>query len=86
MSDLPFNDPRIFPFWIIPVPSKIPVSFGIHATSGPNGCWLQCRATYPEREKLQAAAERIGLSKGELMRRLCNDVSDYILANYPEQD
>lgn len=75
-----------FPFFIIPFPTPIPTKFGIEATSGPNGCWLQCRATYPEREKIQAAADRIGLTKGELMRRIMNDVAEYILTNVPETE
>lgn len=80
------SGPTGFPFFLIPFPSPIPVKFGIESTSGPNGCWLQCRATKPERERIQEAADRLGLTKGELMRRLMNDVATYILENFPETE
>lgn len=66
----------------LPIPTDIPYSYGIEATSGPYGCLIQCRATKKEREKIQRAAELCGVSYGTFMRRLCNDGADAIIAHF----
>jgi hypothetical protein len=58
----------IFPFLIIPIPTNLPVGYGIDSTSGPNKCLLQCRGLIKERELIQEAADRINLSYGMFMR------------------
>lgn len=63
----------------IPLPTQIPYSWGIEATSGPEGCFIQCRGTIPEREKIKRAAAVLGLSYGGFMRRVLNDTADVIL-------
>lgn len=78
--------PAGFPFFIIPFPSPIPVGFGIDSTTGPHGCFLQARGLKHERELIEKAAHKIGLSRGELMRRVCIDVAKYIIENYPDPE
>ena len=68
------------PLITIPLPTDIPYGYGIAATSGPQGCLIQARATTPERDKIQQAAAAIGVSYGTFMRRVTNDAADYVLA------
>lgn len=69
----------------IPIPTPIPYSWGIEATSGPDGCFIQCRGTVPEREKIKTAAALLGLSYGGFMRRVLNDAADAII-NYLKEE
>jgi hypothetical protein len=70
----------------IPLPTEIPHSYGLEATSGPNGCFIQCRGTKMERDKIAAAAAKIGLSYGTFMRRIVNDVADFIHRELPDEE
>lgn len=69
----------IKPYYTIPLPTAIPYGRGIEATDGPNGCQIITRATKPEREKVRAAAAKIGLSYSAFIRRTINDMADAIL-------
>lgn len=63
----------------LPLPTDIPYSYGIEATSGPEGCFIQCRGTKKERDKIHYAASLVGVSYGTFIRRLANDAADQII-------
>jgi hypothetical protein len=75
---------NIFPFIIIPIPSELPVGYGIDATSGPNKCLLQCRGILRERDLIQEAAARLNLTYGTFMRRVIIDTSEYTINHLPD--
>lgn len=80
------DKPKELPVYInLPIPTEIPYSYGLEATSGPNGCFIQCRGTKPEREKIARAAALVGVSYGTFIRRLINDAADIIIKQQ-EQD
>ncbi len=70
---------NIPPYFIIPTPVEIPVQRGIASTNGPNGCLIQCRGTTMERDKIQRAANLLGLTYGTFMRRVVNDFADAVI-------
>jgi len=70
---------NFYPFLIIPIPTEVPVGFGIHATSGPDGCLIQCRGLVVEREYIKRAAHTIGLSYGSFLRRVAMDAAVAVL-------
>lgn len=63
----------------LPIPTDIPYSYGIEATSGPYGCLIQCRGTHKERDKIKKAAALVGVSYGTFIRRLLNDAADALI-------
>lgn len=67
-------------YFVIPRPVEIPRQKGIHATNGPNKCLIQYKGTKPERDKIQRAADALGISYGCFMRRVVNDVADQVIA------
>lgn len=83
MSDQ--NDIELYKI-TIPVPSEIPYGYGLAATSGPEGCLIQCRGTVPEREKIKYAAHLLGLTYGTFMRRVVNDAADVIIELLGSED
>ncbi|MCA2510509.1 MAG: hypothetical protein IM561_09015 [Microcystis sp. M60BS1] len=70
---------------VLPLPTTIPQSYGLESTSGPNGCFIQCRGTKNEREKISKAAAKIGLSYGTFMRRVVNDAAEFIHRELPDE-
>lgn len=79
---------NFYPFLIIPIPTEIPVGFGIHATSGPEGVFIQCRGLIVEREYIKKAAHTIGMTYGGFMRRVLVDAATSVLhqVGEPEPD
>lgn len=77
---------NFFPFLIIPLPTEIPVGFGIHATCGPEGIFIQCRGLVPEREYIKKAANRLGMTYGSFIRRVLVDAAHAVLAQDAEAD
>lgn len=69
----------------IPFPYEIERGFGYDASSGPRGVQVNFRCLNFEREKFNQAGGIIGLSLGEFIRRVMNDVSDVILAMNNEE-
>lgn len=80
------SDTNWLPFLIIPIPTRIPVGFGIHATSGPNGRLILCRGLLQEREKIARAAEAIGMTYGGFIRRVLVDAAEAVLYQQGERD
>jgi hypothetical protein len=66
-------------FILLPLPTEIPRSYGLEATSGPYSCLIQCRGTKKERDKIQKAAALLGITYGTFMRRVVNDAADAII-------
>lgn len=75
---------HIFPFLIIPLPTEIPVGFGIHATSGPHGVFIQCRGLVAEREYINRAATKLGLPYGSFIRRTLIDSATAVLHQFDD--
>lgn len=73
------DEPELPVFINLPIPTEIPYSYGIEATSGPYGCLIQCRGTHRERDKIKRAAALVGVSYGTFIRRLLNDAADLII-------
>ncbi len=69
-------------FLILPIPTKIEEGKGIYSSGGPNGCYIQYRGIKSERERLQRAAEHLGISYSAFMRCLINDAVEEILKRY----
>ena len=53
---------------------------GIDSTRGPYGRFIQYRGTEAERTKLQEAAAYLGITYGNFMRCIANDVADQVIA------
>lgn len=70
----------------IPLPTTIPTGYGVNSTRGPHGILFGGRGLASEREHVRKAAERIGVSYGEFVRRTIVDAATYVLENIPEQD
>ncbi len=70
---------NIPPYFIIPTPVEIPRQKGIASTQGPNGCLIQCRGNTMERDKIQRAANLLGISYGTFLRRCANDLADQVI-------
>lgn len=66
----------------LPVPSRIPIAYGLHSTVGPNGCYIVFRGTYQERDKIHYAADLLDITLSEFIRRLANDAADTVIAYY----
>ncbi len=70
---------------LIPLPCDITRGFGVEATSGPDGVFIQCRGLRQEREKIMRAAHHIGMPYGAFIRRTLNDVAEVILVMKQDQ-
>lgn len=80
------DEPRFPSLIFIPLPTAIPFAKGIDSPRGPYGIFISCRGLRHERYHIQAAAQRIGISYGEFIRRTTMDAASYVLDNIPEQD
>lgn len=69
----------------IPIPDDIPRGYGLAATTGPNGCFIQFRGTQQEKAKIFAAAECLGILSSTFMRRVVNDAADAIIEYHKRQ-
>lgn len=76
---------NFYPFLIIPIPTDIPVGFGIHATSGPEGVFIICRGLKSEKAYIHKAAAAIGMTYAGFIRRVMMDASTAILHQTGEQ-
>ena len=72
------------PFMLLPWPTYSEERRGLDSTRGPNGIFINYRGTTDEKAVLTQAAERLGMSRSEFMRSVCNSAAEYILASFPE--
>lgn len=65
----------------IPRPREFQTHYGrgIDSCRGPEGCFIQFRGVITERDKIQQAAKVLGISYGNFMRSIVNDVADRVL-------
>lgn len=72
---------NFLPFLIIPIPTNIPVGYGVNSTvpGSPNGLFIQCRGLKQEKELVQRAAAAIGMTYGGFMRRVVTDAANAVL-------
>lgn len=70
---------------VLPLPMAVPTGYGINSTTGPEGIFISCRGLKSERDLITKAAQRIGITYGEFIRRTTLDAAQYVLEHIPEQ-
>ena len=67
----------------IPFPSYIPRGRGIHAV-GKFGSMLKAKCSFGEFDKVQQAADQIGISRSEFIRWSAVKVAEEVLRDVPD--